>query len=214
MPIAFHKEMRLLFIGDSITDCGRLADPDGLGTGYVRLIREIALARDPATAPAVLNRGTSGNRVVDLAARWDSDVIALEPDVVTIKIGINDVWRQFDGNGVIYGEGILIDEFKRTYDTLLSRTLAALPACKIVLCEPTVFWPPAPQAELGQQLIKPYVDAVNELGDAFAVHAVVPLHHAFERARAARPEIDWATDGVHPSSAGHMLIAEQWLEAI
>lgn len=210
MPIAFHKDMRIVFIGDSITDCGRLEDPEGLGSGYVRRVREITLARDPATAPLVFNRGTSGHRVPDLAARWDRDVIALAPDVVSIKIGINDVWRQFDGRG----EATLIEEFKSVYDALLSRTLAALPACKVVLCEPTVFWPPAEQHELGQTLIKPYVEAVNALGDAFAVHAVVPLHGAFERARAARPEVDWATDGVHPSSAGHMLIAEQWLEAI
>lgn len=210
MPIAFHKDMRLVFIGDSITDCGRLTDPDGLGSGYVRRIAEITLARDPATAPTVINRGTSGHRVPDLADRWDRDVIALEPDVVSIKIGVNDVWRQIDGQG----GGVLIEEFKTVYDSLLSRTLAALPSCKIVLCEPTIFWPPAERAELGQALIKPYVEAVNALGDAFAVHAVVPLHHAFEKARAARPEVDWATDGVHPSSAGHMLIAEQWLEAI
>ena len=210
MAIAFHKDMRLVFIGDSITDCGRNDDPEGLGFGYVRRIREITLARDPATAPDVINRGISGHRVPDLAERWDRDVIQLEPDVVTIKIGVNDVWRQIDGNG----QGVLIDEFKTVYDQLLSRTLAALPACKIVLCQPTVFWPPAAQHELGQQLIKPYVQAVDDLGDAFAVHAVVPLHTAFEKARAARPEVDWATDGVHPSSAGHMLIAEQWLEAI
>lgn len=210
MPIAFHPEMRIVFIGDSITDCGRLDDPESLGRGYVRLIREITLARDPATAPLVFNRGTSGHRVTDLADRWDRDVIALVPDVVSIKIGINDVWRQFDG----LGGGVLIDEFKSTYDAILSRTLSSLPSCKIVLCEPTVFWPPADRAELGETLIKPYVKAVNELGDAFAVHAVVPLHSAFERARAARPEVDWATDGVHPSSAGHMLIAERWLDAV
>lgn len=210
MPIAFHPDMRLVFIGDSITDGGRLEDREGLGHGYVRLIREITLARDPATAPVVFNRGTSGHRILDLAERWERDVIALAPDVVSIKIGINDVWRQFDGGGV----GVMIDEFKSTYDGLLSRTLSALPSCKIVLCEPTVFWPPAQQAELGNRLIKPYVQAVNELGDAFAVHAVVPLNSAFERARAARPEVDWATDGVHPSTAGHMLIAERWLDAV
>ena len=210
MPIAFHPDMRILFIGDSITDCGRQSDVEGLGDGYVRRIREITLARDPATAPIVINRGTSGHRIPDLAERWERDVIALEPDVVSIKIGINDVWRQIDG----IGGGVLIDDFKSTYDALLTRTLSALPSCKLVLCEPTVFWPPAERAELGQALIKPYVAAVNELADAFAVHAVVPLHSAFERAHAARPEVDWATDGVHPSSAGHMLIAERWLDAV
>lgn len=210
MPIAFHKDMRLVFIGDSITDCGRLADPEGLGSGYVRRIREITLARDPATAPIVINRGTSGHRILDLAERWDRDVIELAPEVISIKIGINDVWRQFDG----IGGGVLIDEFRKTYDGLLSRTLSALPACKLVLCEPTVFWPPAMQHELGHALIKPYVTAVNELAEEFAAHAVVPLHAAFESARAVRPDVDWATDGVHPSSAGHMLIAEEWLSAI
>jgi acyl-CoA thioesterase I len=209
MAIAFTQETRVLFIGDSITDCGRTADPQGLGHGYVRLIFETLLARDPATAPTIINRGISGNCVPDLVGRWDRDVLAHEPDVVSIKIGINDVWRQMDSRG-----GVLIDDFRRLYDQVLSRTLSALPACKLVLCEPTVFWPPAVDAERGQALIKPYVQAVNDLAADFAVHAVVPLHDAFNDARAARPDVDWASDGVHPSSAGHMLITHHWLNAI
>lgn len=210
MPIAFTRDTRVLFIGDSITDCGRFDDPQQLGFGYVRLIWEILLAKDPATAPTIFNRGTSGHRVPDLAARWEQDVLALEPDVVSIMIGINDVWRQFDGRGV----GVMLDEFRTTYDGLLGRTLSALPSCKLVLCEPTVFWPPAQDAELGQSLLKPYVQTVNDLAEDFAVHAVVALHDAFNDARAVRPDVDWASDGVHPSTAGHMLIAEQWLNAI
>ena len=77
-----------------------------------------------------------------------------------------------------------------------------------------MIWAPASPDGRGQELLKPYVAAVNDLAEAVAAHAVVPLHQIFEQARAARPDVDWAPDGVHPSSAGHMLIAARWLSEI
>ena len=82
MSIQLTAKSKLLFIGDSITDCGRGADPEGLGQGYVRLIRDLLRSKDPATAPIVINTGISGHKVTDLAARWDRDVFAHSPDVV------------------------------------------------------------------------------------------------------------------------------------
>lgn len=207
MPFRFTPTTRLLFIGDSITDCGRLTDPEKIGNGYVRLIRDWLAARDPATAPRVINVGTSGHKVIDLAARWERDVIAADPDVLSIKIGINDVWHGLAGGS----GGVPIEQYVAVYQDLLRRTRQLLPNCRLVLCEPSVIDPPQPPE--GQAQLQPYVRAVNELARQFQADALVPLHGAFVEAKKKRPDLDWTPDGVHPSSSGHMLIAHAWLKA-
>jgi acyl-CoA thioesterase I len=207
MSIPLSPATKLLFIGDSITDVGRREDPEGLGSGYVRVIRDYLLAADPASAPIVLNRGIGGNKVTDLAARWQEDVLDPAPDILSIKIGINDVWHGLRG-GI---NGVEIERFIPVYDDLLRQVRAALPACRIVLCEPSVIWAPAP--EEGNDMLLPYGAAVRELAVKYSAECVVPLHEAFENARRVRPDVAWAPDGVHPSSAGHMLIARTWLRA-
>src|ERR1041384_3516876 len=122
MSLSLSRTTRLLFIGDSITDCGRANDPDHLGQGYVRLTRDYLQCKDAANAPVIINRGISGNKVVDLAARWQQDVLAERPDILSVKIGINDVWH-----GLIGGPGVPIDQFTTVYRDLLrqvNQTLA------------------------------------------------------------------------------------------
>jgi acyl-CoA thioesterase I len=206
MAPALSPASRILFIGDSITDVGRLSDPEGLGNGYVRLIRDLLLVKNPATAPTVLNRGISGHKVTDLRDRWEADVIAHAPDLLSIFIGINDVWHALAGL-----EGVPVDLYTSTYRAFLERTRSALPACKLVLCEPSVIWPP--QDPRAMDALQPYIRAVNDLAMEFHAHALVPLHTAFVNARQLRPDVLWAPDGVHPSSTGHMLIAQTWLNS-
>src|SRR5688572_1892936 len=133
MSIQLTAKSKLLFIGDSITDCGRGADPEGLGQGYVRLIRDLLRSKDPATAPVVINTGISGHKVTDLAARWDRDVLAHSPDVISIKMGINDVWHGLADPS----RGVPIEVYTQTYRQIL-KTLRT--GCRIVLCEPSVIW--------------------------------------------------------------------------
>jgi acyl-CoA thioesterase-1 len=208
MGLSFSGDTKLLFIGDSITDCGRQQDPEHIGSGYVRQIRDLLSARDPGTAPRVINRGISGNKVTDLKARWERDVINEAPDVVSIMIGINDVWHAFmDGVG-----GVDIETYIRTYREILMELRARRSHCRLVLCEPTVISPPAP-AE-GNERLQPYVRAVNDLAQDVLAEAVVRIHDVFRRAERSRPDIAWTTDGVHPTSTGHALIARTWLSAI
>jgi lysophospholipase L1-like esterase len=196
---------RLLFIGDSITDCGRRQCPEEVGSGYVRLVRDHLLAKDPSTAPVVLNRGVSGNKIPDLQRRWTRDVLDLRPDILSIYIGINDVWH-----GLVPGrEGTSTDAFIGGFRDLLAQTRAALPGCGIVLCEPSVLWLPTMPEANGK--LAPYIDTVRTLAREFAIEHVVPLHDVFNRAREQRPTIAWTSDGVHPTSIGHMLIARAWL---
>lgn len=208
MATPFAREARWVFIGDSITDCGRRDCPEGIGGGYVRDIRDWLRALDPAKAPEIINVGISGNRIGDLQQRWDADVLAHQPQLVSIKIGINDVWHNIPPSA----RGTEIEPFREGYADILRRLKAALPQATLVLCEPSVIWPPAPAD--GNERLQPYIAAVRELAIEFSAAAVVPLHAAFEKARAARPEIPWAPDGVHPGSSGHMLIARTWLASL
>jgi lysophospholipase L1-like esterase len=206
MPIRLNPKSKFVFIGDSITDCGRGGEPEGIGSGYVRFVRDYLRAKDPGHAPEVINRGVSGNKVTNLRDRWSKDVIDLSPNVLSIMIGINDVWHGLNPGG----SGVDIDTYRRTFAQLISQTKEKHPACEIVLCEPTVISPPA--HEKGNESLRPYVAAVREMAVELKL-LLVPLHQVFLDAAKARPDIDWHTDGVHPTSSGHMLIARQWLEA-
>jgi lysophospholipase L1-like esterase len=207
VTLTLSTATELLFIGDSITDCGRQSDPEGLGFGYVRLVRDMLAAHEPATLPVIVNCGVSGDRMPDLQARWQIDVLDRAPDIVSIYIGINDVWH-----ALMPGcQGTTLGAFVAGYRDILSRTRQALPATRLVLCEPSVIRPPG--HEQVNALLKPYVAVVHQMAAEFAAAGVVALHGAFERVRATRPDVAWTTDGVHPTSAGHMLIAQTWLGA-
>jgi acyl-CoA thioesterase I len=206
MAIDLHSGQKLLFIGDSITDCGRRDDAQGLGYGYVRLIHDYLAAKNPAMILSVINTGISGNKVTDLAARWKQDVIDHQPDLVSINIGINDVWHGLDPN---CDGGVPIEQFVEIYHVILRQLQGAVAGVKIVLCQPSVIEPPAQVA--GNAALQPYVRAIGELKREFAVAAMVPLHGVFVSAKKLRPDISWTPDGVHPGSAGHMVIARTWL---
>jgi acyl-CoA thioesterase I len=208
MALPLSRDSRWIFIGDSITDCGRVACSEAIGSGYVRAIRDWLRASVPALAPQILNKGISGNTISDLKRRWEADVIAHDPQLVSIKIGINDVWHALTG----VGEGSSLERFRATYAEILGQLRTSCPQTTIVLCEPTAIWPPAPAQ--GNDMLKPYVAIVQDSAVQFAARGVVPLHGIFEKARSARPDIDWAPDGVHPSSSGHMLIARSWLASL
>jgi lysophospholipase L1-like esterase len=206
--VSLDASTRLLFIGDSITDCNRSVDPDQLGDGYVRLVRDYLAAHNPAKLPVVINRGISGNKIPDLQKRWKTDVLEMRPDVLSIFIGINDVWHSFKPDR----SGCDLPAFRAGYEDILTQTRHYLPATTLVLCEPSVLWldheHPGANAKLA-----PYIAAVHELAKRFGAQSVVELHGAFNRAKAARPDVAWTTDGVHPTSTGHMLIAQTWLKA-
>src|SRR4051794_13362046 len=93
MALQLEKSTRLLFVGDSITDCGRREDKDELGSGYVRRVRDYLGATQPLRTPQIFNRGISGNKIPDLQSRWDRDVLELNADILSVYIGINDVWH-------------------------------------------------------------------------------------------------------------------------
>lgn len=207
MPLQLNAATRIVFAGDSITDCDRAADAEHVGFGYVRLVRDWLRAGHPANAPVVINVGVSGNKVTDLAARWAADVIAHGPDVVSVMIGINDVWHGL----MPHLQGVPVEQYIETYRQMLTELRAQRPACRLVLCEPSVI--SAPAARDGNERLAPYVRAVNDLAQDLLADAVVRVHDVFRRAEQVRPDIEWTIDGVHPTSSGHALLAKTWLDA-
>jgi lysophospholipase L1-like esterase len=204
------QDALILFQGDSITDTGRnrdVSEPNvaaGLGLGYAHMVAARILAARPNDHLKFLNRGIGGNRVPDLAARWAPDCLDLEPDVVSILVGINDTWHGMDR-----ARGVPLDEYERIYRELLVRTREVKPDVKYVLCEPFALHCGAVTEEWFPELNERR-EIVRHLASEFS-GVFVPFQSVFDEAVEKAPPDYWAADGVHPTPAGHHLMAESWL---
>jgi acyl-CoA thioesterase I len=189
----------IVFTGDSVTDCGRRADPRGIGRGYVREIEQ-ALG---GPAPRIVNSGISGDRLVDLERRWPEDVVAHRAGVVSVLIGINDTWRRFDR-----GLPSPVPEFEARYD----RMLAALDGPQLVLVEPFVL-PVSPDQEDWRPDVDARIDVVHRLATRYAA-VLVPADRELRKRADEVGAATLADDGVHPTDEGHRVLAEVWLETV
>ena len=206
-PIKIHPGMRVLFQGDSVTDAGRdRTRPDHLGSGYPLFVAGQFTLAHPTAKVSFLNRGVSGDRLCDLLARWTADTIELRPDVVSILIGINDVWNRYRGR-----EATPHDVFERDLRTLLTRTREETCA-QIVLLEPFVL-PVPDDRKTWREDLDPKREILRALSDRFDA-LLVPLNRVFAEASASVDPAVWAADGVHPTPAGHAQIARAWLERV
>lgn len=200
----------ILFQGDSITDCGRAREEtpinSGLGLGYANAIAAQLLATRPADGLTFLNRGISGNRIVDLYARIKADAINLKPTVLSILIGVNDTWHEFGSRN-----GVDVPKYERLYRLFLEEVREAVPAVRFVLCEPFVLncgvvtkdWVVEMDRRRG---------IVKKLAADFKA-VFVPFQAMFDDAVKETPPAFWARDGVHPTIAGHYRMAQAWLAA-
>ena len=201
----------ILFQGDSITDAGRDRNATGanagLGTGYALFITAMLRADRPGAGLQCFNRGISGNRIVDLYARIKSDAINLMPQVLSVLIGVNDTWHEFGSQN-----GVAVPKFERVYREFLAEVRAAVPGVQFVLCEPFVLpcgvvtkdW----VAEMDQRRA-----VVKKLAGEFKSKFVAFQKMFDDAMKQAAPEY-WAGDGVHPTAAGHMLMARTWLKEV
>ncbi|MET0788466.1 MAG: SGNH/GDSL hydrolase family protein [Cellulomonas sp.] len=193
---------RVLLTGDSITDWGRdRADPTSLGNGYAGIVAALAGARRPDLDLTFLNRGVGGDTSGMLRARWEQDAVALEPTVVSIMIGINDTWRRYDA-----GIPTSTDEYEENLRAIAST------ASRLVLVEPFLVPVRAGQHTWREDL-DPRLAVVRRVAaDHRAV--LVPADGLFAAAAVRTTPEAWAYDGVHPTPAGHGLLAEAWLRAV
>jgi lysophospholipase L1-like esterase len=204
----------ILFQGDSITDSGRDRrrqnapnDAGALGDGYVLLTASQLLAEHPGEGLKVFNRGISGNKVFQLAQRWDADCIAVKPDLLSILIGVNDIWHRLNGQY----DGT-VEVYETDYRALLERTLVALPQVKLVICEPFVLRCGAVNAKWFPDFDGYRAVARKLAGEYSAVF--VPFQSVFDKAARKVSPNYWAGDGVHPTIAGAYLMAQAWLKAV
>lgn len=197
---------RVLFQGDSITDTHRDRVADTLGTGYAYIVASLFSSLYPEKKVHFVNRGISGNQIHDLEARWDEDCLDLKPDVLSIMIGINDCWRRYSRN-----LHTTTESFWDSYQRLLTRTRENLKDTKLILLDPFVV-PALPGQEAWREDLDPKIQVVRDLAREFGA-VYVPLDGLFGAACARREPAYWAPDGVHPSPAGHGLIARAWLDA-
>ncbi|MCX5769721.1 MAG: SGNH/GDSL hydrolase family protein [Candidatus Hydrogenedentes bacterium] len=199
---------RFLLIGDSITDAGRREDPEGIGFGYVRLLRDMLWARHPALDVTLANRGIGGDTVRLMSWRWRKDVLAENPTVLSVSIGVNDVWRQLQDPA--NEEEVLLDEFEETYRKLLDMAAEAL-HCRLILCEATVI--DEHRTSPHNLIVDQYNGVIAKLARDFNA-LLVPMNQAFWRAIEGNPSRRWTEDGVHPLTNGHMLMAITMYEAL
>lgn len=200
-----HHEHVVLFQGDSITDAGRGWDnPVGMGQGYAMMAAAFFQSRYAEAGVTFINRGVGGSRVKDLQARWQQDCLDLKPTIVSIMIGINDVWRRYDSN-----DPTPVEKFEEGYRDILMQIRRNLDA-QIILLEPFVL-PHPEDRKLWREDLDPKIQVVRTLAREYGT-AFVPLDGIFAQACTRQVPEYWAVDGVHPTAAGHALIAQAWLE--
>ncbi|OQB92758.1 MAG: GDSL-like Lipase/Acylhydrolase [Verrucomicrobia bacterium ADurb.Bin118] len=208
----------ILFQGDSITDAGRSRDPaltaqpnqsPALGSGYASLAAAALLVSQSAAGFKIYNRGISGNKVFQLAERWTTDCLALQPDVLSILVGVNDLWHTLDPR---IGYNGTVEIYERDYQALVERTRRALPRVKLVICEPFVLRCGAVNNRWFPEFDR-YRAAARRVADRHQA-VFVPFQSMFDEAIKFAPPDHWAKDGVHPSSAGASLMAYFWLQAV
>jgi len=201
----------IVFQGDSITDSGRdkqQLEPNvssGLGSGYVFLAASELLGEYPARSMQCYNRGISGNKVFQLAARWEEDCLNLQPDVLGILVGVNDFWHT-----LTHGYTGTVTTYEKDYRALVEYTLEQLPDVHIIIGEPFVLPEgSAVDSDWFPSFMK-YQDVARQIAEDYTM-PFLPYQSIFDEASKRAPQTYWSEDGVHPTIAGNYLMAQAWL---
>jgi lysophospholipase L1-like esterase len=212
--VTLEKNDVVVFQGDSITDWGRKKDetaPNAFGTfggGYAFIAASGLLSQYPQKSLTVYNKGISGNKVYQLADRWDADCLNLKPNVLSILIGVNDFWHTLNGN---YNG--TIEKYRTDYKALLDRTKQALPDVKLIIGEPFAVKNVKAVTDKWYPAFDEYRAAAKEIATQYNA-VFIPYQSIFDKALEVADGKYWTLDGVHPSPAGAGLMAHAWLEAV
>ncbi|MEU8709833.1 SGNH/GDSL hydrolase family protein [Streptomyces sp. NPDC048565] len=206
MTITLHRSATVLFQGDSITDVGRLVERDSpLGNGYVRMAAERVLTARPDAGITFVNRGVAGDGVSDLRARWREDALDIQPDVVSVLIGVNDTWRRYCSDVVTS-----VRAYENDYRTILAQVRDELDA-QLILIEPFLV-PVQDEQWAWREDIDPRIQAVRRLAEEFDAELLAADGLLNQAARAVGGAELIAGDGIHPTPLGHTVLAEAWTE--
>ncbi|MBQ3140797.1 MAG: SGNH/GDSL hydrolase family protein [Clostridia bacterium] len=199
----------VLFIGDSVTDCGRnRADLYDLGKGYPKFVAQALRELYPEKQFTFINKGVSGDRTRDLLARYDADFAPHKADLISILIGINDVWRRYDQNDPTSARA-----FVDNYQALLEQLKRDFPEAKILMIEPFLLHQDDSKDAWNEDF-EPKLQAVHDLAADHASY-FLPAHGVFDiLVRNGYPSTRFSADDVHPTEEGHKIIATCWLDLL
>ena len=207
MALKVKNGQTLLFIGDSITDCGRRMAERPLGNGYVKLVADLCVIREPNKRIRILNKGIGGDRVTGLRQRWSDDVLRNEPDWLSIKIGINDLHSHLRGG---YADVVPPDLFEECYEEILRRTKESLPRCKILLVSPFFISTERAAGTWRREvldLLPAYLNVVKRMSRRHRT-AFLDTHALFQKLLGHREADTFCPEPVHPNATGHLALAE------
>ena len=220
MPVASGKKVTIakndvvLFQGDSITDWGRdhkktiANDTGSLGNGYAMVTASQLLFKYADKNLQIFNKGISGNKVFQLADRWDDDCLVLKPNVLSIHIGVNDFWHTLTS-----GYTGTIDTYISDYHKLIDRTKKALPDIKLVICEPFAVKGVKAVDDRWYPTFDLFRKAAHDIAAEYDA-AFVPWQSVTDKALEIAPATYWSRDGVHPALPGEALMAHAWMEVV
>ena len=199
--------MKILFQGDSITDCGRnRADIHSLGNGYPYYSAELISAKYPDISFEFINQGIGGDRAESLLARWGNEAIAHDPDIISILIGVNDTWHHASPND----NWMKHSYFEHCYRSILT-ALKEKTHAKIILIEQFLLY--TPDKAYFREDLAPKIEITRKLAREFA-DAYIPMDGLFAKASIEKEPTYWSADGVHPTAEGAKLMAQYYLDAI
>ena len=204
---------RLVFIGDSITDCGRAhpavqAKIEAFGNGYVSLVEVIITASDPTKRLQIVNVGVSGDTVRDIANRWKRDVLAWEPEWLSIMIGINDVWRSFDPISGFVPQ-VSLEEYSRTLRELVGSIRSRLQG--LILMSPYHLQPD--RSDPMRTMMDRFGAAMREIAEESRA-IFIDTQAAFDRAMNNLNPMSLAEDRIHVNLVGHAILARAFLDGV
>jgi lysophospholipase L1-like esterase len=207
----------ILFQGDSITDGNRIKNNTWdqnhqMGHGYAFAIAAELGYQQPEKKYSFFNRGISGNKLSDLVARWEQDTIAIKPGVLSILIGVNDADAMINANANV---DATVSQFDINYRALLKDTRSRLPSCSFIMLEPFIL--PVGRVKENWQVWNNVMQQLQNVSKEIAKESntlYIPLQKAFEKAATKALAEYWIWDGIHPTPAGHELIAREWIKLV
>jgi lysophospholipase L1-like esterase len=206
--IELKLNQTIVFIGDSITDADRnIPAYRPFGYGYVHFVANILLAKYPQLNLNIINTGISGNTIRDLKSRWEKDCIKFKPDILSVLIGINDMYRRYE-EPQKKPRAVYEDEYELTYRQLLSQAKQQC-NCQLILMQPFMFCND-PENKIFRNL-RNYIDIVDRLAEEFRA-VLVPLQSEINKQIKQVPPEKWSNDSVHPYIWAHAWIAQRWLQ--
>ena len=209
--LCVESGQKILFIGDSITDCGRGDVATPLGNGYVYLFSELVTAYYPDRKIEYVNTGIGGNRITDLKGRWKEDAMDHKPDWLSIKIGINDLHSYLGGDP----NGVSPELFAELYDYILGETKKILD-CKILLIDPFYISTNTSEQSFESKvlgILPKYIDTVHKMSEKYGTK-LVKTHDVYQNHLKYRDASTFCPEPVHPNFFGHLVIATEVLKVL